>query len=130
MKMAYNMTFFPNLMGHYDQSIAAVEMEHFLPLANLECSPNIETFLCKAFVPTCIEQIHVVPPCRKLCEKVYSDCKKLIDTFGIRWPEELECDSPISESRRVLQESCEFFLKHNSKVKHKKKHYKPSSHKL
>nr|XP_015310581.2 frizzled-6 isoform X3 [Macaca fascicularis] len=37
---------------------------------------------------------------------------------------------PISESRRVLQESCEFFLKHNSKVKHKKKHYKPSSHKL
>lgn len=38
--------------------------------------------------------------------------------------------SPISESRRVLQESCEFFLKHNSHVQHKKKHYKPSSHKL
>ncbi|XP_058899100.1 frizzled-6 isoform X1 [Kogia breviceps] len=92
MKMAYNMTFFPNLMGHYDQSIAAVEMELFLPLANLECSPNVETFLCKAFVPTCTEQIDVVPPCRKFCEKVYSDCKKLMDTFGIRWPEELECD--------------------------------------
>ncbi|XP_039089782.1 frizzled-6 isoform X1 [Hyaena hyaena] len=92
MKMAYNMTFFPNLMGHYDQSTAAVKMELFLPLANLECSPNVETFLCKAFVPTCTEQIRVVPPCRKSCEKVYSDCKKLIDTFGIRWPEELECD--------------------------------------
>lgn len=26
-KMAYNMTFFPNLMGHYDQSTAAVKME-------------------------------------------------------------------------------------------------------
>lgn len=38
--------------------------------------------------------------------------------------------SPISESRRVLQESCEFFLKHNSRVRHKKKHYSPSSHKL
>lgn len=38
--------------------------------------------------------------------------------------------SPISESRRVLQESCEFFLKHNSRVQHKKKHYSPSSHKL
>lgn len=38
--------------------------------------------------------------------------------------------SPISESRRVLQESCEFFLKHNSKVKHKKKPCKPGSHKL
>ncbi|KAF4100010.1 hypothetical protein G5714_020136 [Onychostoma macrolepis] len=32
---------------------------------------------------------------------------------------------PISESRRVLQESCEFFLKHNSHVQHKS-----SSHKL
>lgn len=38
--------------------------------------------------------------------------------------------SAISESRRVLQESCEFFLKHNSRVQHKKKHYVPSSHKL
>lgn len=38
--------------------------------------------------------------------------------------------SPISESRRVLQESCEFFLKHNSRVQHKKKHHSPSSHKL
>nr|XP_015213298.1 PREDICTED: frizzled-6-like [Lepisosteus oculatus] len=38
--------------------------------------------------------------------------------------------SPISESRRVLQESCEFFLKHNNRVQHKKKQYKPSSHKL
>ncbi|NXG97723.1 FZD6 protein, partial [Loxia leucoptera] len=37
---------------------------------------------------------------------------------------------PISESRRVLQESCEFFLRHNSKVKHKKKHYKSTSHRL
>lgn len=37
---------------------------------------------------------------------------------------------PISESRRVLQESCEFFLKHNNRVQHKKKHYKPNSHKL
>ncbi|KAI5620874.1 frizzled-6 precursor [Silurus asotus] len=37
---------------------------------------------------------------------------------------------PISESRRVLQESCEFFLKHNSRVQHKKKHYKSGSHKL
>ncbi|XP_021118411.1 frizzled-6 [Heterocephalus glaber] len=91
-RMAYNLTFFPNLMGHYDQGIAAVEMEHFLPLANLDCSPNVETFLCQAFIPTCTEQIHVVPPCRKFCEKVYLDCKNIIDTFGIRWPEELECD--------------------------------------
>lgn len=90
-KMTYNLTFFPNLMGHYDQGIAAVEMEHFLPLANLDCSPNVETFLCQAFIPRCTEHVHVVPPCRGFCEKVYSDCRSIMDTFGIRWPEELEC---------------------------------------
>lgn len=92
MKMAYNMTFFPNLMGHYDQNTAAMEMKHFLPLTNLKCSPNVETFLCKAFVPACTEQVDVTPPCRKSCEKVYSDCKGIMDTFEIQWPEELECD--------------------------------------
>lgn len=39
-------------------------------------------------------------------------------------------NSAISESRRVLQESCEFFLKHNSRAQQKKKHYMPNSHKL
>lgn len=33
----------------------------------------------------------MIHPCRSLCEKVYSDCKQLMDTFGITWPEELEC---------------------------------------
>lgn len=33
MKMAYNMTFFPNLMGHYDQGKAAVKMEVSAPEA-------------------------------------------------------------------------------------------------
>ncbi|EGW12829.1 Frizzled-6 [Cricetulus griseus] len=42
MKMAYNMTFFPNLMGHYDQSIAAVEME-----ANPGARPDLALFMIK-----------------------------------------------------------------------------------
>ncbi|KAM7121921.1 frizzled-6 [Ciconia maguari] len=89
--MPYNMTFFPNIMGHYDQDTAALQMEPFLTLMNLHCSPDVHTFLCKAFVPACLEQVHVIHPCRSLCEKVYSDCKQLMDTFGITWPEELEC---------------------------------------
>ncbi|KYO29351.1 frizzled-6 [Alligator mississippiensis] len=90
--MTYNMTFFPNLLGHYDQDTAAVRMEPFLPLVNLHCSPNVHTFLCRAFVPACVEPVHVIHPCRSLCERVYADCKQLMDTFGIIWPEELECN--------------------------------------
>ncbi|OCT77071.1 frizzled-6 isoform X1 [Xenopus laevis] len=90
--MNYNMTFFPNLMEHYDQDIAALRMEPFLPLLNLHCSPEVHTFLCRAFVPECTEPKHIMMPCRSLCERVYSDCKNLIETFGITWPAELECD--------------------------------------
>ncbi|XP_053571240.1 frizzled-6 [Bombina bombina] len=86
MGMSYNMTFFPNLMGHYDQDIAALRMKPFLPLLNLNCSPDVHSFLCRAFVPACTEPEHVLLPCRSLCQRVYSDCKKLIDTFEITWP--------------------------------------------
>ncbi|XP_028592168.2 frizzled-6 [Podarcis muralis] len=89
--MAYNMTFFPNVMGHYDQQTAAARMGDFLPLLNVQCSPDIHAFLCKAFVPACLDQSRVIHPCRSLCERVYSDCKQVINTFGINWNEELEC---------------------------------------
>uniref|UniRef100_A0A4W3HYR3 Frizzled-6 n=1 Tax=Callorhinchus milii TaxID=7868 RepID=A0A4W3HYR3_CALMI len=90
--LTYNMTFFPNKLEHYDQDIAAVAMEPFLPLINLLCSPEVKTFLCSAFVPACTESLQIIPPCRNHCEHVLRDCEKLIDTFGITWPEELQCD--------------------------------------
>ncbi|XP_030073424.1 frizzled-6 [Microcaecilia unicolor] len=90
--MSYNMTFFPNLMGHYDQDIAAVELLPFIPLLTLGCSPDVHKFLCRAFVPACTEQVHVIPPCRSVCEQVFSDCKHQIETFAISWPEELKCE--------------------------------------
>uniref|UniRef100_UPI00398F7B00 LOW QUALITY PROTEIN: frizzled-6-like n=1 Tax=Pristiophorus japonicus TaxID=55135 RepID=UPI00398F7B00 len=90
--LPYNMTFFPNKLEHYDQDIAAVAMEPFLPLINLLCSPDVKMFLCSAFVPACTEKHQIVPACKKLCEEVLRDCEKLIETFGITWPEELHCD--------------------------------------
>lgn len=91
-EMSYNMTFFPNLLEHYDQAIAAARMEPFVPLMNLQCSPEVNKFLCMAFVPECTEPKHIMLPCRAMCKTVYSDCKNLIDTFDIAWPPELECD--------------------------------------
>lgn len=91
-RMHYNMTFFPNPLGHYDQRIAAAHMEPFLPLLNLQCSPEVLDFMCMAFFPACTEPKNIVLPCREMCKTVYSDCKNLMDTFDITWPEELECD--------------------------------------
>lgn len=90
--MPYNTTFFPNMLEHYDQDIAAVKMKHFMPLASLRCSPDVHLFLCQAFVPECRKHAHVLRPCRELCERVLSDCSRDMLTFGISWPPELQCD--------------------------------------
>ncbi|KAM9309092.1 frizzled-6 [Pholidichthys leucotaenia] len=90
--MPYNMTFFPNMMEHYDQEIAASKMEPFVPLINLRCSPDVHHFLCQAFVPACTEDNTVIRPCREQCETVQSDCKDNSHVFGVTWPPELECD--------------------------------------
>ncbi|XP_029928525.1 frizzled-6 [Myripristis murdjan] len=90
--MPYNMTFFPNMMEHYDQDIAASKMEPFMPLANLRCSPDVHHFLCQAFIPACTEETKVIRPCREQCEAVLFDCRNDISTFGITWPPELQCD--------------------------------------
>lgn len=90
--MSYNMTFFPNMLGHYDQDIAALAMKHFMPLANLRCSQDVHLFLCQAFVPQCMEPTLVLAPCRELCERVHADCKTDMHIFGLSWPPELYCD--------------------------------------
>ncbi|KAJ8005361.1 hypothetical protein DPEC_G00145820 [Dallia pectoralis] len=90
--MQYNLTFFPNMMEHYDQDIAANRMEPYMPLVNLRCSPDVHQFLCQAFIPACTEDTKVIRPCRDQCETVKSDCKEEINTFGITWPLELQCD--------------------------------------
>ncbi|XP_028985757.1 frizzled-6-like [Betta splendens] len=90
--MSYNMTFFPNMMEHYDQDAAAGLMEPFMPLVNLRCSPAVHHFLCQAFVPECTEESNVIRPCREQCEAVLSDCEEHIRVFGVSWPPELQCD--------------------------------------
>ena len=66
--------------------------QHFMPLANLQCSPEAHLFLCQAFVPECIEPTFVVSPCRELCERVHSDCAADMQVFGLSWPPELQCE--------------------------------------
>lgn len=90
--MPYNTTFFPNMLEHYDQDIAAEKMKLFMPLANLRCSPDVHLFLCQAFVPECRDHTRVLRPCRERCERVRSDCSRDMLTFGISWPSELQCD--------------------------------------
>ncbi|TRY99806.1 hypothetical protein DNTS_014876 [Danionella cerebrum] len=89
--LAYNSTFMPNLLNHYDQQTAALAMEPFHPMVNLECSADIRPFLCALYAPVCTEYGRVTLPCRRLCQRAKSDCYKLMDMFGLFWPDEMEC---------------------------------------
>ncbi|XP_034554833.1 frizzled-3a isoform X1 [Notolabrus celidotus] len=90
--LSYNSTFMPNVLNHYDQQTAALAMEPFHPMVNLQCSPELRTFLCALYVPVCTEYGRMTLPCRRLCLQAKSDCYKLMDMFGVSWPQEMDCN--------------------------------------
>ncbi|XP_071776098.2 frizzled-3a [Centroberyx gerrardi] len=67
-------------------------MEPFHPMVNLQCSPELRMFLCALYAPVCTEYGRMTLPCRRLCLQAKSDCYKLMDMFGVSWPEEMDCN--------------------------------------
>ncbi|XP_041716071.1 frizzled-3-like [Coregonus clupeaformis] len=90
--LLYNSTFMPNLLNHYDQQTAALAMEPFHPMVNLQCSSELRMFLCALYAPVCTEYGRMTLPCRRLCQRAKGDCYKLMDIFGVTWPEEMDCN--------------------------------------
>lgn len=89
--LPYNTTFMPNLLNHYDQQTAALAMEPFHPMVNLVCSADLRMFLCALYSPVCTEYGRVSMPCRGLCQRAKDECNKLMEVFGLAWPEDIEC---------------------------------------
>ncbi|KAM4902539.1 frizzled-3 isoform 3-T3 [Sylvia borin] len=76
--LPYNTTFMPNLLNHYDQQTAALAMEPFHPMVNLECSRDFRPFLCALYAPVCMEYGRVTLPCRRLCQRAHSEVSLLL----------------------------------------------------
>uniref|UniRef100_A0A665VC50 Frizzled-3 n=1 Tax=Echeneis naucrates TaxID=173247 RepID=A0A665VC50_ECHNA len=89
--LPYNTTFMPNLLNHYDQQTAALAMEPFHPMVNLMCSADLRMFLCALYAPVCTEYGRVSMPCRSLCQQAKDECNKLMEIFGLAWPDDMEC---------------------------------------
>lgn len=87
----YNNTVVPNMLGHATQREARVELEQFVKLVNIECSDDMLPFLCMVYAPVCSPLDFPIPPCRALCLSARKDCECLMNQFGLRWPEKLEC---------------------------------------
>lgn len=87
----YNTTIMPNMLGHTRQEEAGLEVIQFTPLVKVNCSPDLQFFLCLVYVPVCTILDDPIPPCRSLCESARR-CEHLLRNFGLDWPENLQCD--------------------------------------
>lgn len=92
MDIPYNRTIMPNLFGQTRQDEAGQEIFQFAPLVKIDCSPDLQFFLCSLYVPVCTILDHPIPPCRHLCESARV-CEAVMRTFDFHWPENLECSN-------------------------------------
>ncbi|KAK7071108.1 hypothetical protein SK128_012839, partial [Halocaridina rubra] len=90
--LPYNATKMPNTLNHNLQDEAALEVHQYFPLVKVQCSSDLQLFLCSVYVPECNTQHAAVPPCKSLCESAKSGCEPLMRKFGFQWPEALACE--------------------------------------
>ncbi|XP_061159826.1 frizzled-2 [Syngnathus typhle] len=91
--IAYNQTIMPNLVGHYNQDDAGLEVHQFYPLVKVQCSPDLKFFLCSMYAPVCTVLEKAIPPCRSICERAKQGCEALMNKFGFQWPDRLRCEN-------------------------------------
>uniref|UniRef100_A0A9J8ADS6 Frizzled class receptor 10 n=1 Tax=Cyprinus carpio carpio TaxID=630221 RepID=A0A9J8ADS6_CYPCA len=90
--IGYNLTVMPNLMGHEDQSEAAIKLHEFAPLIEFGCHSHLKFFLCSLYAPMCTEQVSTpIPACRVMCEQARQKCSPIMEQFNFHWPESLDC---------------------------------------
>lgn len=98
----YNTTIMPNLLGHAKQEAAGLELHQYMPLVKIQCSPDLQIFLCSIFVPVCNILEKPIPPCRSLCLSARKGCEGLMNKFGFTWPENLDCNHfPVSSRGNI-----------------------------
>lgn len=92
--LPYNRTRFPNLLGHETQREANTEITQFTPLININCSPELKSFLCSLYAPVCISMSGMTEqlrPCRHICKRVKKSCIGVLKRYGFKWPHSMRC---------------------------------------
>ncbi|CAG2103358.1 unnamed protein product [Medioppia subpectinata] len=99
--LKYNETILPNNLNHMKQEDAGLEVHQFFPLVKVQCSPDLQMFLCSMYAPVCTILDKPLLPCQSLCQSAKKGCELLMNKFGFKWPEPLNCDKfPTNDDKR------------------------------
>lgn len=91
--IGYNETYMPNQFNHDNQEEAGLEVHQFWPLVEIQCSADLQFFLCSIYTPICVDNYQKnLPACRSVCERAKSGCAPLMQQYGFVWPERMRCE--------------------------------------
>lgn len=99
--MPYNRTMFPNILNHRKIGEASRELQSYSPLIKVQCSKDLQFFLCSLYMPIC-NDFGPIPPCKSLCERSKAGCESLMIKFGFLWPDILNCERFPQKGSNVL----------------------------
>nr|XP_015200674.1 PREDICTED: atrial natriuretic peptide-converting enzyme [Lepisosteus oculatus] len=94
MNLPYNVTSFPNFLGHETQKETSISWESslFPALVQTNCYKYLMFFACTILVPKCDPETNQkVPPCRSLCKNSKERCESVLGIVGLQWPEDTDC---------------------------------------
>uniref|UniRef100_A0A1I7XYZ0 Frizzled-4 n=1 Tax=Steinernema glaseri TaxID=37863 RepID=A0A1I7XYZ0_9BILA len=90
--MPYKSTIYPNKFLPIDEQDVTDIAEYYKVLIKTGCHPHVKLFVCSAFAPMCSDTVPKgVTSCRSVCEEVRRGCVTIVQTFGVKWPEMLNC---------------------------------------
>ncbi|KAK4323497.1 hypothetical protein Pmani_005812 [Petrolisthes manimaculis] len=91
-EMPYVTTRMPNMLGHFDQAEAAIQVHEYMPLVDIGCSPKLRFFLCSLYAPMCTPVVSTsITSCRSVCLEVRQKCLPVLRKFNFSWPAPLDC---------------------------------------
>uniref|UniRef100_A0A8P4KHD9 Corin, serine peptidase n=1 Tax=Dicentrarchus labrax TaxID=13489 RepID=A0A8P4KHD9_DICLA len=94
MNLPYNLTSYPNYLGHLSQRESSVSWESslFPALVQTGCYQYLMFYACTLLVPKCDPvTLQRVPPCRSLCRNAKGKCESVLGIVGLQWPEDSDC---------------------------------------
>ena len=70
-----------------------MNLEDYIPLVNIQCSPLSRLFICTSHLPFCTSHLELQPilPCRSVCLDVFVRCFRYFNLTQLPWPKHLNC---------------------------------------